>query len=109
MPYNQELDERIKELASRWKNTTHRKMFGGVCHLLNGNMFCGVHKDSLILRLGEKTSREAMALDHVREFDITGKPMRGWVMVAKKGYKSDKDLKDWLEKSKKFANTLPAK
>jgi hypothetical protein len=35
--------------------------------------------------------------------------MRGWVMVAKKGYKSDKDLKDWLEKSKKFANTLPAK
>ena len=109
MAYNEELDERIKELVSRWKNTTHRKMFGGVCHLLNGNMFCGVHKDSLILRLGEKTSREAMALDHVREFDITGKPMRGWVMVAKKGYKNDKDLKDWLEKSKKFANTLPAK
>ena len=43
------------------------------------------------------------------DFDITGKPMRGWVMVAEKGYKNDKDLKDWLEKSKKFAKTLPAK
>jgi TfoX/Sxy family transcriptional regulator of competence genes len=109
MPYNEGLDERIKEMVSRWKNTTNKKMFGGVCHLLNGNMFCGVHKDSLILRLGEETSREAMVSKHVREFDITGKPMRGWVMVAEQGYRKDKDLKDWLQKAKKFANTLPVK
>ncbi len=109
MAYNEELDARIKKRVSRWKNTTHKKMFGGVCHLITGNMFCGVHKDFLILRLGEKTSREAMASKHVREFDITGKPMRGWVMVAPPGYKSDRDLRDWLEKAKTFAKTLPAK
>ena len=109
MPYNEELDGRIKKMVSRWKNTAHKKMFGGVCHLLNGNMFCGVHKDWLILRLGEETSREAMVSRHVREFDITGKPMRGWVMVAEKGYKNGEDLKDWLQKAKKFANTLPTK
>jgi hypothetical protein len=68
-----------------------------------------VHKDSLILRLGEKTSLEAMATKHVREFDITNKPMRGWVMVAEKGYKNDEDLRAWLDKAKKFAHTLPAK
>ena len=109
MPYNEELDARIIKMISRWKNTASKKMFGGVCHLINGNMFCGVHKDSLILRLGEKTSLEAMTARHFREFDITGKPMRGWVMVAEKGYKSDKDLRSWLEKAKKFAKTLPAK
>lgn len=109
MPYNEELDGRIRKMVSRWKNTANKKMFGGVCHLINGNMFCGVHKDSLILRLGEKTSREAMATKHVREFDITGKPMRGWVMVAENGYKNDKDLRAWLDKAKKFAKTLPAK
>lgn len=84
-------------------------MFGGVCHLINGNMFCGVHKDSLILRLGEETAREAMGGKDVREFDITGKPMKGWVMVAENGYKSEKDLRSWLEKAKKFAKTLSAK
>ena len=109
MPYNEDLDARIKKMVSRWKNTTDKKMFSGVCHLINGNMFCGVHKDSLILRLGEKTSLEAMATKHVREFDITGKPMRGWVMVAEEGYRNDKDLRAWLDKAKKFANTLPAK
>ena len=109
MPYNEELDARIKKVVARWKHTTDRKMFGGVCHLINGNMFCGVHKDSLILRLGEKTAGEALGLRNVREFDITGKPMKGWVMVAEKGYRSDKDLKSWLEKAKKFAKTLPAK
>jgi len=109
MAYNEALDARIKIVVARWKNTTDRKMFGGVCHLINGNMFCGVHKDSLILRLGEETSREAMTTKHVRPFDITGKPMKGWVMVAEKGYKNDKDLTDWLEKAKRFAKTLPAK
>ena len=84
-------------------------MFGGVCHLINGNMFCGVHKDSLILRLGEETARKAMGGNDVQEFDITGKPMKGWVMVGENRYKSDKDLRSWLEKAKKFAKTLPAK
>ena len=109
MAYNEVLDGRIKKMVSKWKNTTNKKLFGGVCHLINGNMFCGVLKDSLILRLGVETSRKAMATKHVREFDITGKPMKGWVMVAEKGYKNDKDLKGWLEKAKKFAKTLPVK
>jgi hypothetical protein len=30
-------------------------------------------------------------------------------MVSQEGYKSDKNLKDWLEKAKKFAKTLPAR
>ncbi len=109
MAYNEELDARIKKTVSRWKNTIDKKMFGGVCHLINGNMFCGVHKDSLVLRLGEETARKAMAAKHVRPFDITGKPMKGWVMVSEEGYKNEKNLKNWLDKAKKFAKTLPAK
>ena len=109
MAYNEELDLRIKKIVSRWKGTNDKKMFGGVCHLMNGNMFCGVHKDFLILRLGEKTSQEALSSAHVRQFDITGKPMKGWVMVAEKGYEGEKNLKNWLEKAKKFAKTLPTK
>jgi TfoX/Sxy family transcriptional regulator of competence genes len=109
MAYNEEIETRIKRMVSSWKNTDDKKMFGGVCHLLNGNMFCGVHKDFLILRLGEKNSKNALQLPFVRPFDITGKPMRGWVMVESDGFESDNELEDWLSKAKEFVNTLPPK
>lgn len=109
MPYNEEIDARIQEMTSRWKNTNKKKMFGGVCHLLNGNMFCGVYKDFLILRLGEEKAGKALALKNVRPFDITGRPMKGWVMVEQAGFQSDDDLRKWLNQAKQFAGTLPAK
>ena len=84
-------------------------MFGGVCHLLNGNMVCGVNKDSLILRLGEKGAEEAMKHPGVRSFDMTGRPMNGWVMVDPEGIQTDDALLDWLVKAKDFVGTLPPK
>ena len=109
MAYNEKIETRINKIVSGWKNTENKKMFGGICHLLNGNMFCGVLKDFLILRLGADKAEEALKLAHVRPFDITGKPMKGWVMVAEDGFKSDKDLKNWLDQTRKFVETLPAK
>ena len=109
MAYDEKLDLRIKKIVSRWKGTNDKKMFGGVCHLINGNMFCGVHKDFLILRLGREKSEAALKLPCVRPFDITGKPMGGWVMVSGEGFKNDKDLKSWLDQAKMFVKTLPAK
>ena len=84
-------------------------MFGGVCHLLNGNMFCGVYKDFLILRLGRTRSEAVLKLPFARPFDITGKKMNGWVMLDGEGYKSDDKLKSWLAEAKKFVKTLPEK
>ena len=109
MPYNEELDARIKKVVSRWKDTDDKKMFGGVCHLQSGNMFCGVYKDYLILRLGENRSEEVLKQSFARPFDITGRKMKGWVMVDAKGYKEDADLKSWLAEARKFAKTLPEK
>ena len=109
MAYNEEIDRRICRLTASWKNTDRKIMFGGVCHLLSGNMFCGVLKDSLILRLGEENARRATANPDVTPFDITGKPMKGWVMVAESGFRRERQLRDWLQLAKTFAKTLPSK
>ena len=109
MPYDEALNGRIKKIISDWKGTADKKMFGGVCHLINGNMFCGVLQEFLILRLGQQTSEDALKLPYVRPFDITGKPMKGWVMVTEEGYKTDKDLRAWLKQAKNFTKRLPAK
>jgi TfoX/Sxy family transcriptional regulator of competence genes len=109
MPYKKDIEARIEKVVSSWKNATRKNMFGGICHLLNGNMFCGVYKDFLILRLGEEKTETALKLPYVRPFDITGRPMKGWVMVQEEGFRSEKELKDWLDKAKTFVKTLDSK
>jgi TfoX/Sxy family transcriptional regulator of competence genes len=109
MPYNRNIEASINKATQRWKGVGSKKMFGGVCCLLNGNMFCGVYKDFLILRLGEKQATAAMQEPLVKAFDITGKPMKGWVMVTEEGFKTDGELISWLEEARSFVKTLPAK
>jgi TfoX/Sxy family transcriptional regulator of competence genes len=107
MAYNEELDSRIMGVISNW-GTTRKKMFGGTCHLLNGNMMCGVYKDYLILRLGESRAEEALAQPHIKPFDITGRPMKGWVMVSEEAFEGTA-LDEWLDLARKFAESLPPK
>jgi TfoX/Sxy family transcriptional regulator of competence genes len=107
MPYNEELDSRITSVISKW-STTRKKMFGGTCHLINGNMMCGVYKDYLILRLGETRANKALEQPFVKPFDITGRPMKGWVMVEETGLKGSA-LDKWLDQAHEFAVTLPPK
>ena len=109
MPYNEQIDHRIQSCIASWKNTDRKYMFGGVCHLRGGNMFCGVYRDFLILRLGEKNAEKAMGLPHVKPFDIGGKPMKGWVMVSPDGFASDRKLAQWLGRAKQFVDTLAPK
>jgi len=108
MGYNHELEDRILDIVTAWGNVESRKMFGGICHLIKGSMFCGVYKDFLILRLGEEAARESLAKPFVREFDITGRPMKGWVMVEAGGFRGHK-LEGWLEQARQFVKSLPKK
>jgi TfoX/Sxy family transcriptional regulator of competence genes len=109
MAYDDKLDARIRQVVSTWEGVSARKMFGGVCHLLRGNMVAGVWKEFLILRLGADAAAFARELPHVRPFDITGRPMKGWVMVEPAGTRTAAQLNKWLEQARTFAETLPPK
>ena len=109
MAYNPEIDERVKAVAAKWPKTDSKKMFGGVGYLQRGHMVCGVYQDFLILRLGPAEGKEALKQPHVKAFDITGRPMKGWVMVTQAGFTDDAALKRWLEKARDFVATLPDK
>ena len=84
-------------------------MFGGVGFLLDGNMCVGVWQNSLIARIGLDAYDAALDEPHVVEFDITGRPMRGWVMVEPDGLENDESLRDWLNRAIAFVQTLPRK
>jgi hypothetical protein len=84
-------------------------MFGGVGFLLDGNMLVGVWKSSLIARLGPAQAARALQEPDVVEFDITGKPMKGWVMIEPDGIVRDEPLQQWIDLATLFVNTLPKK
>jgi TfoX/Sxy family transcriptional regulator of competence genes len=109
MAYDETLAARIRAALARKKNIEEKKMFGGVGFLLNGNLLVGVWKDSLCVRLGPDQAEEALLEPHVKEFDITGKPMRNWILVEPEGVVKDEQLKDWIQRAVKFVGKLPKK
>ena len=109
MAFSEELAERIRQGLARRKGIEEKKMFGGIGFLLNGNMLVGVWNDSLIVRLGPEEGDEALKEPHVKEFDITGRAMKGWVLVAPEGVENDDQLGGWVQQAVKFVGTLPVK
>lgn len=109
MAYDEVLAGRIRDALSQQPGLVEKKMFGGVGFLVRGNMACGVHKDMLIVRVGPEVYEETMKFPHTRPFDMTGRAMKGWVMVEPDGFSSETDFKEWVEAGLKFALTLPPK
>ncbi len=109
MSYSIDVDQRILKETSSWKGTSSKKMFGGICHLLDGKMFSGVYKDFLILRLPRETADLLFASGDARPFDITGRPMKGWVMMEANAIPSDERLRELLEMARAHVRTLPDK
>ena len=108
MTYNLKLAERIRSELEGIP-FIEKKMFGGVGLLLNGNVACGVNKDNLIVRVDPEKHTALLKKPHAKPFDLTGKPMQGWLIVEAAGVKTDKQLSAWVKEGVEFALTLPPK
>jgi TfoX/Sxy family transcriptional regulator of competence genes len=104
--YDEQLAERVRlELGDR-PELSERKMFGGIGFMLKGNMSCGVRGEELIVRVDPEESDEALEDPQVRLFDISGRRMKGWLLVR---IESDEQLRAWVDRAAAFASSLPAK
>ena len=109
MAYDEGLAERLREAFQDQAETVEKRMFGGLAFMVNGNMCCGVERDSLMVRIGPDQYEEALALPHARPMDFTGRPMRGFVYVDAEGFESDEGLSEWVQRGLNFVFTLPPK
>ena len=81
MAYDEELAARIRDLVSAEPSLAEKKMFGGLCFLLNGNMLCGTYRSGGMYRVGKEREADALALPHTRPMTMTGRAMPGLVEV----------------------------
>jgi TfoX/Sxy family transcriptional regulator of competence genes len=112
MVYSKSLAARVRQALADGNHRSgivEKKMFGGVCFMLRGNMLVGVWQDFLIVRLGPESGDQALLEPHVQPFNVTGRPMKGWAMVEIDGIEDDSQLNDWIERAASFVSSLPAK
>ena len=109
MAYDEQLAARIGAVVNDWPDCTSKKMFGGVGWLLRGNLCVGIWKGSLVVRCAPADTAALLKKKHVRKFDITRRPMKGWLLVEPEGIATPAALKTWLALARDFVSTLPEK
>jgi TfoX/Sxy family transcriptional regulator of competence genes len=109
MTYDEALASRIRLSLAGMSGVVEKKMFGGIAFMLQGNMACGVYGADLMIRVGSERSEVALAQPHTRLFDMSGRPMNGWILVAPAGLQTDQELKDWVLQGVDYALSLPKK
>ena len=110
MAYDLKLAERIRA-EIQGLPIIEKKMFGGVGYMLHGNMACGILGADLIVRVPLEEYEKTLKRKHVKIFTMKNgpRPMKGWVMVEPEGYKTAKQLRDWVKTGVDFAAVLPPK
>lgn len=108
MAYNLKLAERIRAELGEIP-FVEKKMFGGVGFLIHGNMAVGVYKEDMIVHVEPEKHSKLLKNTGAKLFDITGRPMKGWLMVGPEGCKTAKQLSTWIKEGVGFALTLPPK
>ncbi len=108
MPYDPHLAQRMRTALQSRQGVVEKKMFGGYCWMLNGNMLCGVEVGRFMFRVGKELEADALARPGARPMDITGRPMRGFVWVSAEVAEGE-GLEQWIALAERYVAALPAK
>jgi len=106
--YDEDLASRVRAVLPPAEAVTERQMFGGLAFMLGGHMFCGVVKDTLMVRLGPDGAGRALGQPHVRPMDFTRRPMKGMVFVEPSGLQGDAPRR-WGDAAACYVRSLPPK
>ena len=108
MAYDEGLATRVRDVLGDRPGLAEKKMFGGLAFLLHGNMACGVRGDDLIVRVAAEVADAAQGEPGTRPFDLTGRPMKGWILVAPDRTSDEAGLAEWVEAGAGYAASLPS-
>src|SRR5579859_7587345 len=106
---DKQLESRLRGLLSRRKDVSEKRMIGGLCFMVDGQMCFGVNNSGLLVRVGPQSRKRYLTMPHVRSMRFAGKALLGYVLVEPAGVKTDAALKRWVERGLDFATTHPKK
>lgn len=103
MAYDEYLGERIKRILDDKKvEYLEKKMFGGLCFMVDSKMCVGIVKDELMARIGTDAYEEALKKEGCKEMNFTGRAMKGYVFLDAEATDMEEDLEYWIQLSLDF-------
>jgi hypothetical protein len=109
MPFSEELAERVRAELGSVTKVTEQTMFGGLAFMVAGNMACGVTGDDVLVRMDPTLFHDALTRPHVREMEMGGRTMKGFVLVGPSKAVDDGELELWVKLGVTYAKSLPPK
>lgn len=109
MAFDEYLAEIFRHSLRGYLGVSEKRMFGGLCFMLNGNMLCGVSRTGGMARVGKDNEAEALALDGVGPLSFTGRKMGGFVDVGEDAMENGEVREAVLELAIEFVGALPPK
>ena len=107
MAFDERLAERVRAALAKKRGVSERKMMGGICFMLDGNMCCGIIGKALIVRVGKDATAQALAKPHVRPLEFAGRRTGGFVVVEPAGF--SRSFAKWMQAGIDVAASLPKK
>lgn len=104
MAYNDVTLKRIREVLLE-KNVVfqEKKMFSGVCFMVDDKMCTGTHIDKksgldyLLCRIGDAAYQAALEMPNCIPMEFTGRSMKGYIFVTEAGFDKKEKLTYWLQ------------
>jgi len=109
MAYDDGHLEIFRDALAETPGIIEKKMFGGICFMMDGNMLCGVHKGGGMFRVGKENVDVALAIDGARPMDFTGRPMKGFVDVNEDLLGDSARMDQMIALAKTYVGSLPPK
>jgi TfoX/Sxy family transcriptional regulator of competence genes len=102
------LEDRIAEALGPF-TTEQKRMFGGLCFMLNGNMLVGTFRGGMMARVAKADHAAMVKLPGASAMVMKDRVMEGFILVEATAVEDDADLKAWLDRALAYNATLPAK
>jgi len=102
MPYSERLTNIIREAFADLPDVEEKKMFRGVCFMVNGKMCICISGNELMCRVGPDIFEEALEKNGTHTMVNNGRTMKGFVFVSGDVLKTKSDFDYWINNSLSF-------
>ncbi|MBT8458221.1 MAG: TfoX/Sxy family protein [Boseongicola sp.] len=109
MAYDEGLAELLRQDLTDRSGVVEKRMFGGLCFMLNGHMLCGVHKGGGMFRVGKNRHTEALQIEGAGPMAFTGRPKGGMVDVTDEAMADDSRRGQLMGLAVENVRSLPPK
>jgi TfoX/Sxy family transcriptional regulator of competence genes len=108
MAFDEHLAKALRAVLAGRPEITERKMFGGPCFFLNGNMLCGAEKGRFMMRVGKEQEAAALARPGAEPMIFGPRKIGGFIWVSEDAAKANA-LAEWVARAEEFVGALEAK